>query len=173
MLVPNEGIWANQPVYLFLVGCLNPCLQGTSVWVGLPQPMEGVHPFTAFVHKGCSSNIFLLYSKLHRATLKVSTYHLQMEGVHGFTKIHWRGIMSWFQQTNLHSKLHATKWVLAPFHNIHWYDKFQQTTFKHSKPHATKSLPNISKWKGCTFSKYSFTGMVQLILTFTVIHATS
>jgi hypothetical protein len=31
-------IWANQPIHSFLVGCLNPCLQGTSVWVGLPQP---------------------------------------------------------------------------------------------------------------------------------------
>ena len=33
-------IWANQPIHLFLVGCLNPCLQGTSVWVGSPQPVE-------------------------------------------------------------------------------------------------------------------------------------
>ena len=34
-------IWANQPIYSFLVGCLNPCLQETSVRVGLPQPFEG------------------------------------------------------------------------------------------------------------------------------------
>ena len=27
----------NQPVHLFLVGCLNPCLQGTNVQVGSPQ----------------------------------------------------------------------------------------------------------------------------------------
>ena len=31
-------IWVNQPIHLFLVGCLNPCLQGTNVRVGLPQP---------------------------------------------------------------------------------------------------------------------------------------
>ena len=32
------AIWVNQPIHLFLVGCLNPCLQGSSVWVGLPKP---------------------------------------------------------------------------------------------------------------------------------------
>ena len=32
------GIWANQPIHSFLVGCLNPCLQGTSERVVLPQP---------------------------------------------------------------------------------------------------------------------------------------
>ena len=31
-------IWANQCIHLFLVGCLNPCLQRTSVQVGSPQP---------------------------------------------------------------------------------------------------------------------------------------
>ena len=31
-------IWANQPIHLFLVGCLNPCLQGTNVQVGSTQP---------------------------------------------------------------------------------------------------------------------------------------
>ena len=30
-------IWTNQPIHSFLVGCLNPCLQGTSVRVGAPQ----------------------------------------------------------------------------------------------------------------------------------------
>ena len=96
------------------------------------KPMYGlVHPSQ---WKGCTLSLYssirdhvvptysFIYSKLHRATLKVSTlYHLQMEGVqHAFTKTHWRGIMAWFQQTNLHSKLHATKWVPAPFHNIDW-----------------------------------------------------
>ena len=38
--VPMNGIWANQPIHSFLVGCLNPCLQGTSVWVGSPRPNE-------------------------------------------------------------------------------------------------------------------------------------
>ena len=28
-----EGIWVNQPIHSFLVGCLNPCLQGTSVQI--------------------------------------------------------------------------------------------------------------------------------------------
>ena len=31
-------IWANQPIHLSLVGCLNPCLQESSVRVGSPQP---------------------------------------------------------------------------------------------------------------------------------------
>ena len=35
---PSGLIWADQPVHSFLVGCLNPCLQGTNVWVVLPQP---------------------------------------------------------------------------------------------------------------------------------------
>ena len=30
-------IWANQPIHSFLVGCLNPCLQRTSVRVVLPN----------------------------------------------------------------------------------------------------------------------------------------
>ena len=34
----NLWIWANPPIHLFLVGCLNSCLQGTSVRVGSPQP---------------------------------------------------------------------------------------------------------------------------------------
>ena len=36
LLAPHQAwIWANQPIPSFFVGCLNPCLQGTSVWVGL------------------------------------------------------------------------------------------------------------------------------------------
>ena len=31
-------VWANQPIYSFFVGYLNPCLQGTNVWVGSPHP---------------------------------------------------------------------------------------------------------------------------------------
>ena len=31
-------IWANQPILSFLVGCLNPRLQGMSAWVVSPQP---------------------------------------------------------------------------------------------------------------------------------------
>jgi hypothetical protein len=36
----TSSIWANQPISLhsFLVGCLNPCFQGTNVWVVSPQP---------------------------------------------------------------------------------------------------------------------------------------
>ena len=38
---PHEKtIWANQPIHSFLVECLNPCLQGTSVRVGSPQHMK-------------------------------------------------------------------------------------------------------------------------------------
>ena len=34
-------IWANQPIlHLFLVGCLNPCLQGANVQVVLPHPIS-------------------------------------------------------------------------------------------------------------------------------------
>jgi hypothetical protein len=29
-----KRIWANQPIHLFLLGCLNPCLQGTNVQWG-------------------------------------------------------------------------------------------------------------------------------------------
>ena len=32
-------IWVPQPIHLFLVGCLNPCLQGTNVRVGSPRPV--------------------------------------------------------------------------------------------------------------------------------------
>ena len=32
-------IWANQPIYSFLVGSLNPCLQGTSVRVASSHPL--------------------------------------------------------------------------------------------------------------------------------------
>ena len=31
-----RSLWANQPIHSFLVGCLNLCLQGTNVCVGLP-----------------------------------------------------------------------------------------------------------------------------------------
>ena len=36
-----KGVWANQPIHSFLLGCLNPCLQGTSVRVGSPQLAKG------------------------------------------------------------------------------------------------------------------------------------
>ena len=35
-LIPMEGIWANRPRHSFLVGYLNPYLQGTNVQVGSP-----------------------------------------------------------------------------------------------------------------------------------------
>ena len=38
------GIWANQPTPSFLVGCLNPCLQRTSVRVGSLRPGGGGAP---------------------------------------------------------------------------------------------------------------------------------
>ena len=37
-LPSHTSIRANQPIHSFLVGCLNPCLQGTSVRVCSPQP---------------------------------------------------------------------------------------------------------------------------------------
>ena len=40
----TSGIWVYQPIHLFLVGCLNPCLQGTSVRVVLLQPTSGTPP---------------------------------------------------------------------------------------------------------------------------------
>ena len=39
-LIGLQGIWANQPIHSFLIGCLNPCLQETSVRVVLPQPSQ-------------------------------------------------------------------------------------------------------------------------------------
>ena len=42
MTTPISGlIWVNQPIYSFLVGCLNSCLQGTNVRVISPQPWVG------------------------------------------------------------------------------------------------------------------------------------
>ena len=35
-----QTIWANQPIQSFLVGCLNPCLQGISVRVVSSQPSQ-------------------------------------------------------------------------------------------------------------------------------------
>ena len=35
-----ERIRAKEPIHLFLVGCLNPCLQGMSVHVVWPQPFD-------------------------------------------------------------------------------------------------------------------------------------
>jgi hypothetical protein len=37
----KSKIWANGPIHSFLVECLNPCLQRTSVRVGSPQPKCG------------------------------------------------------------------------------------------------------------------------------------
>jgi hypothetical protein len=31
-------VWVNQPIHSFFVGCLYPCLQGTDVLAGSPQP---------------------------------------------------------------------------------------------------------------------------------------
>ena len=46
------AIWANQPIHSYLVECLNPSLQGTSVWVGSPQPsislVRGINEHTRF-----------------------------------------------------------------------------------------------------------------------------
>jgi hypothetical protein len=41
---PLIGIWVNQPIHSFLVGCLDPCLEGTSVRVGSPQPTHWLAP---------------------------------------------------------------------------------------------------------------------------------
>ena len=38
-----KWIWANQPIQLFFVGCLNPCL--TSVQVGLPRAIKRLWDF--------------------------------------------------------------------------------------------------------------------------------
>ena len=37
LVVVESMIWANQPIYSFFVGCLNPSLQETNVRVGSPQ----------------------------------------------------------------------------------------------------------------------------------------
>jgi hypothetical protein len=39
-VILSKRFWANQPIHSFLVGCLNPCLQGTSARVGSPQPSK-------------------------------------------------------------------------------------------------------------------------------------
>ena len=44
------GIWANQLIHSFLVGCLNPCLQGTSVRVVSLQ-LEFRHPTKERVYR--------------------------------------------------------------------------------------------------------------------------
>jgi hypothetical protein len=44
-----DWIWGNQPIHSFLVGCLSPCLQGTSVRVGSPQPLDWSHMFPPYV----------------------------------------------------------------------------------------------------------------------------
>ena len=49
--------WANKPIHSFLVGYLNPCLQGISVWVGLSQPQ----PFTQRRWKTNPVNPLILY----------------------------------------------------------------------------------------------------------------
>ena len=36
--IEGGGIWANRPIHSFLVGCMNPCLQGTNVRLVSPQP---------------------------------------------------------------------------------------------------------------------------------------
>ena len=36
----QNWIWVNQPIHSFLIGCRNPCLQGTNVRVGSPQPQN-------------------------------------------------------------------------------------------------------------------------------------
>ena len=38
LIATSLMIWAHQPINSFLVECLNPCLQRTSVQVGSPQP---------------------------------------------------------------------------------------------------------------------------------------
>jgi hypothetical protein len=40
----SKSIWANQPIHSFLVGYLSPCLQGTNVRVGSPQPSKSMPP---------------------------------------------------------------------------------------------------------------------------------
>jgi hypothetical protein len=57
---PVSKIWANQPIHLFLVGRLNPCMQGTGVWVGLHQVVSIVASgdFKCFGHDGSRSWCF-------------------------------------------------------------------------------------------------------------------
>jgi hypothetical protein len=53
MVVMVVKIWVNQSIHQFLVGCLNPCLQGTSVRVGLPsvtQQLTCVHEWTMQIY---------------------------------------------------------------------------------------------------------------------------
>ena len=47
-------VWANQPTHSFLVGCLIPCLQGTSVRVGSSQPKPNM----------CGSRVFRMPTDL-------------------------------------------------------------------------------------------------------------
>ena len=42
-MVTSYKIWVNQPIHLFLVGCLKCGLQRTSVRVVSPQPMKRLH----------------------------------------------------------------------------------------------------------------------------------
>ena len=64
--------WANQSIHLFLVGCLNPCLQRTNVRVVSPQPLalyveSPLVPTNLVNAKGVNGNshhthLWLLYS---------------------------------------------------------------------------------------------------------------
>ena len=67
------NFWANQPTCSFLVGCLNSCLQGTSVRVGLPQPSNvGVNGRSIHHTLSSLSSFFLLCPHDKTQPLKIS-----------------------------------------------------------------------------------------------------
>jgi hypothetical protein len=55
-------IWANEPTHSFLVGCLNLCLQGTSVRVVSPCP--GHVPHVEFVLVEMTLTLVALHNSL-------------------------------------------------------------------------------------------------------------
>ena len=76
-------IWANQPIHSFLVGCLNPCLQGTSVWVGSPQPSMTynklcVNKVSCFMEVYLCEQNELLYGGLYVWTKWVAFWNLNL-----------------------------------------------------------------------------------------------
>ena len=69
-------IWANQPIHLFVGGCLNPCLQGTSVQVGSPQLINkwGKEQFNAPL-RSSSARLSLFLMTRRRASQPTYSKH--------------------------------------------------------------------------------------------------
>ena len=72
-------IWANQPIHSFLVECLNPCLQGTTVVYGLVRPSPRNMPCVSYkvVSKGAQKEAqqldrcyILIIKKSRKLTIK-------------------------------------------------------------------------------------------------------